>query len=411
MENFSAPFSAKTTSSGFSYSSSSNVGLEAQQNIGHPENVIFPNYDATFSFSGSNLVPYDQNIQFPYTNIISQVNHPVSYPVCSLPMGQSNVHFGVPIKEQGWPQARKEDGKLTEAWMGKVAREKRIHVRQQTRKSVVGATSASERKIRGQPNVTNARPNVKVTIDENINRYAFCTPDGKRLEEIMTKKLKNSDVSNLGRIVLPKREAERKLPTLRDKEKITLVFKDVYSGLQWIMKYKYWSNNKSRMYVLEDAGDFVKYYELQRGDSITLYVDEFQNLYVSAKKEKNIEVSEPSSNMERLQTRDIGNYNYMYAHQAEDIEEENSLGALVKELNHEKEAEEANNLLTLSTGGGSSSATKYDKMQVFNQETRDELILMNHNQQNNLEEVYAGLDNIFEPGSNYFHFGPSGGLS
>ncbi|TKY59247.1 B3 domain-containing transcription factor LEC2 [Spatholobus suberectus] len=77
-----------------------------------------------------------------------------------------------------------------------------------------------------------------VTDKQNRNTNVFYTLDGKRLEEILTKELKNSDVNILGRIVLPKKEAEMNLPTLQDKEGIDVVLKDVYSKLQWSMKYK-----------------------------------------------------------------------------------------------------------------------------------------------------------------------------
>uniref|UniRef100_A0A803QGN7 Uncharacterized protein n=1 Tax=Cannabis sativa TaxID=3483 RepID=A0A803QGN7_CANSA len=47
---------------------------------------------------------------------------------------------------------------------------------------------------------------------------------------------------------------------------------------------RYWSNNKSRMYVLENTGEFVKQNGLEIGDSIALYEDECKNLYISMKK-------------------------------------------------------------------------------------------------------------------------------
>lgn len=118
---------------------------------------------------------------------------------------------------------------------------------------------------------------------QNINKhlYTFCTPDNKKLRVMFKKELKNSDVGSLGRIVLPKKEAEENLPMLSDKEGIQLMIRDVYSDQEWGLKYKYWSNNKSRMYLLENTGDFVKQNKLEVGDCICLLEDEDKNLYIS----------------------------------------------------------------------------------------------------------------------------------
>nr|XP_011465191.1 PREDICTED: B3 domain-containing transcription factor LEC2-like [Fragaria vesca subsp. vesca] len=108
----------------------------------------------------------------------------------------------------------------------------------------------------------------------NTSTHSAC-----RITRLLFKKeLKNSDVGSLGRIVLLKKEAEKYLPSLFDKEGIKLRIRDALSTQEWGLKYKYWTNNKSRMYVLENIGDFVQESGVEVGDSIHLYEDECKNL-------------------------------------------------------------------------------------------------------------------------------------
>ncbi|XP_019094812.1 PREDICTED: B3 domain-containing transcription factor LEC2-like isoform X2 [Camelina sativa] len=122
----------------------------------------------------------------------------------------------------------------------------------------------------------NMRNNVQ--IPERKDLYPHSTFDNKKLRVSCVKLLKNSDVGALGRIVLPKREAEGKLPKLSDKEGIVLEMRDVFSLQSWSFKYKFWSNNKSRMYVLENTGEFVRQNGVESGDTLTIYEDESKNL-------------------------------------------------------------------------------------------------------------------------------------
>ncbi|CAN4098090.1 unnamed protein product [Withania somnifera] len=95
----------------------------------------------------------------------------------------------------------------------------------------------------------------------------------KNLKFLLQKVLKQSDVNNLGRIVLPKREAERHLPQLESRDGISIAMEDIGTSRVWNMKYRFWPNNKSRMYLLENTGDFVKVNGLQEGDFIVIYAD------------------------------------------------------------------------------------------------------------------------------------------
>ncbi|XP_015949984.1 B3 domain-containing transcription factor ABI3 isoform X1 [Arachis duranensis] len=97
----------------------------------------------------------------------------------------------------------------------------------------------------------------------------------KNLKFLLQKVLKQSDVGSLGRIVLPKKEAETHLPELDARDGISIDMEDIGTSQVWNMRYsiRYWPNNKSRMYLLENTGDFVKANGLQEGDFIVIYSD------------------------------------------------------------------------------------------------------------------------------------------
>ncbi|KAH9314889.1 hypothetical protein KI387_023516, partial [Taxus chinensis] len=95
----------------------------------------------------------------------------------------------------------------------------------------------------------------------------------KNLKFLLQKVLKQSDVGNLGRIVLPKKEAETHLPELEARDGISIAMEDIVTSRVWNMRYRFWPNNKSRMYLLENTGDFVRSNGLQEGDFIVIYSD------------------------------------------------------------------------------------------------------------------------------------------
>ncbi|XP_074266524.1 B3 domain-containing transcription factor ABI3-like [Silene latifolia] len=95
----------------------------------------------------------------------------------------------------------------------------------------------------------------------------------KNLRFLLQKVLKQSDVGNLGRIVLPKKEAEMHLPELEARDGIPIAMEDIGTSRVWNMRYRFWPNNKSRMYLLENTGDFVRSNGLQEGDFIVIYSD------------------------------------------------------------------------------------------------------------------------------------------
>ncbi|KAF2322941.1 hypothetical protein GH714_032284 [Hevea brasiliensis] len=79
--------------------------------------------------------------------------------------------------------------------------------------------------------------------------------------------------------------AEAHLPLLESKEGIFITMDDLDGLHVWSFKYRYWPNNNSRMYVLENTGDFVNTHGLQLGDFIMVYKDnQNQNYVIQAKK-------------------------------------------------------------------------------------------------------------------------------
>ncbi|XP_010556322.1 PREDICTED: B3 domain-containing transcription factor FUS3-like [Tarenaya hassleriana] len=104
--------------------------------------------------------------------------------------------------------------------------------------------------------------------------------DRTRLRFLFEKELKNSDVSSLRRMILPKKAAEAHLPALEFKEGMFINMDDLDGLHVWCFKYRYWPNNNSRMYVLENTGDFVNAHGLHLGDYIMVYKDNQTHNYV-----------------------------------------------------------------------------------------------------------------------------------
>lgn len=119
---------------------------------------------------------------------------------------------------------------------------------------------------------------------QRLARSGMDCQQGKKSERnlrlLFHKELKQSDVGNLGRIVLPKKAAETSLPPLELRDGLNLIVEDLNSSKVWNMRYRFWPNNKSRMYLLENTGDFVKSYDLKEGDYMMLYCNNSTNKYM-----------------------------------------------------------------------------------------------------------------------------------
>ncbi|CAI9777231.1 unnamed protein product [Fraxinus pennsylvanica] len=138
--------------------------------------------------------------------------------------------------------------------------------------------------------------------------FAACEIGPDTLEYLFGKVLKNSDVGSLRRMIIPKKSAENYLPDLEFKEGIQISMFDMDGIHEWGFKFRFWPNNSSRMYVLENTGDFVSTHGLQAGDSIAVYrcmeskklvieARRVGDLYVESKGEdqENAEKNKPST--------------------------------------------------------------------------------------------------------------------
>jgi hypothetical protein len=67
---------------------------------------------------------------------------------------------------------------------------------------------------------------------------------------LLHKELRPSDVSNLGRIVLPKKEAEHHLPFLAFREGQSIAMEDFDSGKIWTFRYRYTSSPRACIELL-----------------------------------------------------------------------------------------------------------------------------------------------------------------
>ncbi|XP_020576913.1 regulatory protein viviparous-1-like isoform X2 [Phalaenopsis equestris] len=148
--------------------------------------------------------------------------------------------------------------------------------------------------------------------EENHPHKRTASPASERLREgiksennykfLLRKVLKQSDVGSLGRIVLPKKEAEIHLPVLDTRDGISIEMEDIGASRVWNMRYRFWPNNKSRMYLLENTGDFVKANGLQEGDFIVIYSDAKSGKYMI----RGVKVRQPAEAMKGASNRSSG---------------------------------------------------------------------------------------------------------
>ncbi|CAI9111612.1 OLC1v1011872C1 [Oldenlandia corymbosa var. corymbosa] len=104
--------------------------------------------------------------------------------------------------------------------------------------------------------------------------------DPIRLKFLFEKELQRSDVGPLRRIVLPKKAAEEYLPALENKEGMSITMDDMDGKHVWRLRFRFWPNNNSRMYILENTGSLVKTHGLKHGDFLAMYQDCVNGNYV-----------------------------------------------------------------------------------------------------------------------------------
>ncbi|KAL6199288.1 hypothetical protein ACLB2K_029072 [Fragaria x ananassa] len=248
--------------------------------------------------ASSSMSNYYPRVQYlPPTNGSGQLYFQSLYPhfqkQASQPPFQYRRHPLLLPRPQPNPVSRDQGGIESKA-----ARDERRMARQ---RRVFSSRSAAESVSSSSPTQMDL-----CGADSDCQNTDLCTrtPDMKELKKLFKKELKKSDVGCWGRIVIPKKEAEKYLPSLVEKQGIMLWIRDVHSSHVWGMKYKYWANNKSRMYVFESAGSFIKTNRLEVGDCISLYEDDGKNFYFSIDKAgtKPIHVAESSHEQKHYAT-------------------------------------------------------------------------------------------------------------
>ncbi|KAK9192194.1 hypothetical protein WN943_020810 [Citrus x changshan-huyou] len=135
-----------------------------------------------------------------------------------------------------------------------------------------------------------------LVFNPRVNRLPVQPPPPPPVREInpflmrflFEKQLKNSDVNAAGRIVLPKKLAETYLPPVNEKAGFWMHLEDMDFNKVWTFKFRFWPNNRGRMYIFENTRAFIKRYCLELGDYIMVYKDELEGSYlVRARKKGN----------------------------------------------------------------------------------------------------------------------------
>ncbi|KAL7172997.1 hypothetical protein ACSBR2_032460 [Camellia fascicularis] len=104
---------------------------------------------------------------------------------------------------------------------------------------------------------------------------------------LFEKVLSASDASRIGRVVLPKACAEAYFPPISQSEGIPIKIQDI-KGKEWTFQFRFWPNNKSRMYVLEGINPCIQNMELQAGDIVTFSrIDPGGKLVIAFRKASN----------------------------------------------------------------------------------------------------------------------------
>ncbi|CAH8364263.1 unnamed protein product [Eruca vesicaria subsp. sativa] len=263
MDSF-LPFSSSNTNSVQEHS--------MDLNNEHSRFSTFPTYDHHHQAQPHHLLS-------PYSFVACPVDQTAAMNP-QIPVVQTGNEFGSLVCNPGLRQAR---GVFLDPHTAKMARINRKKAMVRSRNNSSPNSSSSELVGSRRQVVVTMKNNAEIAAKKDL--YRFSSFDNKKLRVLLVKDLKNSDVGSLGRIVLPKREAERNLPELSTKEGMILEMRDADSMQNWSFKYKFWSNNKSRMYVLENTGrEFVTKKRVEIGDFFTIYEDESKNLYFSIRK-------------------------------------------------------------------------------------------------------------------------------
>ncbi|KAF3585506.1 hypothetical protein F2Q69_00028164 [Brassica cretica] len=146
---------------------------------------------------------------------------------------QTGSEFGSLVCNPGFRQAR---GGFLDPHTAKMARINRKKAMIRSRNNSSPNSSSNELVGSRRQVVLTMKNNAEIAARKDLYRYSSF--DNKELRVLLVKHLKNSDVGSLGRIVLPKREAEGNLPELSTKEGMIVEMRDADSMQNWSFKYK-----------------------------------------------------------------------------------------------------------------------------------------------------------------------------
>ncbi|CAI9776633.1 unnamed protein product [Fraxinus pennsylvanica] len=168
------------------------------------------------------------------------------------------------------------------------------HISSPSTGGMLPSSDASQGHTAGRPSSQQQSYQRQASSNRMLQQQQQSWKTEKNLKFLLQKVLKQSDVGNLGRIVLPKKEAETHLPELESRDGISISMEDIGSSRVWNMRYRFWPNNKSRMYLLENTGDFVRVNGLQEGDFIVIYSDTKCGKYMI----RGVKVRQPGAKLE-----------------------------------------------------------------------------------------------------------------
>ncbi|XP_076948848.1 B3 domain-containing protein Os07g0563300-like [Bidens hawaiensis] len=105
--------------------------------------------------------------------------------------------------------------------------------------------------------------------DQEHQQYCGgCDSSTAKITPLFEKVLSVSDAGKMGRLVVPKKYAEAYLPPISEPEGCPLAIQDL-KGTQWVLQYRLWPNNNSRIYVLEGMTPCIQSMQLRAGDTVT----------------------------------------------------------------------------------------------------------------------------------------------
>jgi bifunctional DNA-binding transcriptional regulator/antitoxin component of YhaV-PrlF toxin-antitoxin module len=107
--------------------------------------------------------------------------------------------------------------------------------------------------------------------------------DTAKATVMFEKSLTQSDTSGGGRVVIPKAIAEKHFPKIDDTQGCVVPVVDVF-GVTRGLRFRYWVNNNSRMYILEGTGALLKLFKLGVGDVLIFGKDEQETIIICGRK-------------------------------------------------------------------------------------------------------------------------------